>query len=732
MSLNLSRDSVSQKRTLESLLAGRVTKRPKVEDSQELQQAAIQLLYQHQNLSGLLSEVLSPSPSAETCVENAKQEQTVPEVLSSALAGSLLVPELKRQADRLGVPVVALSVRLLLERLKTTCHHDDDDDDDEAKVAKGVKRVLLPSCQRSPYKLEVAHHLNTHDILSIKYILESDEETRVWMVAGLKALCGRMPPQGEAQPEEEEQRDVQHTVLSSVVGLLVGTGYEETQGPVGPSRGTSLTCCSILDDMLSSERWIQLLDASLCSASASPEALRLFFMHTLTHTLTYKPRLKVSDAVAMQNEWSFAKTSRLHAVLFRKLAIVFRVEDLLHHLHQVLETQEVNWQHVLSFLSTLLVFTPDAQPCLRDLLGRLLTSAFEGYDLENMITAFLLTRQGCLEGPGFFPSYSEWFKLSFGGPSGYHGSSKKSLVFLLKFLSDLVPFDPPQYLKVHILHPPYVAVKHRSLLQEYVSLAKTRLADLKHQCHALQDVEKALSLFTTTGRISAPVMEASIFRRPYFLNRFLTALLTPRVLPLKADLKMSFIDALKKTDKIPAAQYSAYVEACQRQRQENKKGASCVQKDDGDPLDVLNTQLKELRRLVTTGEVGEMSAQLSRISHTLGVIFPDRASQVEEPRVIELHVDDVPLACELHVKVVDEILRTFCQCLLDSSSPPNKQSQWAAQLVDVLLGHTELVCVLMHRLWDLFHNQVTCSIPLTEALAAALLCNTQDNMLFCV
>lgn len=33
--------------------------------------------------------------------------------------------------------------------------------------------------------------------------------------------------------------------------------------------------------------------------------------------------------------------------------------------------------------------------------------------------------------------------------------------------------------KVHILHPPYVPAKHRSLLMEYVSLAKTRLADLK-------------------------------------------------------------------------------------------------------------------------------------------------------------------------------------------------------------------------------------------------------------
>ena len=43
---------------------------------------------------------------------------------------------------------------------------------------------------------------------------------------------------------------------------------------------------------------------------------------------------------------------------------------------------------------------------------------------------------------------------------------------MLMSLDDLVS-------QVHILHPPYVAVKHRALLQEYVSLTKTRLADLK-------------------------------------------------------------------------------------------------------------------------------------------------------------------------------------------------------------------------------------------------------------
>ena len=36
---------------------------------------------------------------------------------------------------------------------------------------------------------------------------------------------------------------------------------------------------------------IELFDASLCGVSVAPEALHRFFTHSLTHTLTFKPRL---------------------------------------------------------------------------------------------------------------------------------------------------------------------------------------------------------------------------------------------------------------------------------------------------------------------------------------------------------------------------------------------------------------------------------------------------------
>ncbi|XP_026166974.1 Fanconi anemia group A protein isoform X2 [Mastacembelus armatus] len=824
MSLSASCDSISQKRTLSSLIAGRVVKRPKQGDGEQLQQAAIQLLEQQQNLCSLLREVGNPEPCNLLSTQNGEQKQAVHQGISSAITGSLLVCELRRQAVQLGVPVAVLSVKMVLDRLMEIAGTEKEDEHNRRELFTSSQRVqlcvLLESSkellsqgalcpkllwkeyrrhQRLP-KLEVVYHLHFYSVLSLKFILESDEGVRSWMVSQLKALCSWTPPQGE-----EETRNVQQKVLLMCVGVLVGSGFERSHEPTAPDKRISLLCCSVLDAMLfwlldtmdncqtltsdgaGPELWIQIFDASLCGVSVSAEALQHFFTHSLTQTLTYKPRLTVSDAITLQNEWTFTKASPLLTSLFHKLAVIFSVELLLRHLQQVLETHEVNWKHVLCFLSTLLVYNPCAQHSLRELLSRLLGSAFDGYDLENMITAFLLARQGALEGPGIFLSYSDWFKMCFGGGSGYHATSKKSLVFLLKFLSDLVPFEPPQYLKVHILHPPYIPMKHRSLLMEYVSLAKTRLADLKEsvedmglyenisgadgptvqpQCQAVQDVEKAVNLFESTGRISATVMEASIFRRPYFLSRFLPALLAPRVLPVKADARMSFIEALRKADKIPAAQYSSYVESCQRQRTQDRSAVYLDTNDD--PLDVLKGQLQQFTELLVNGNDGEMSAQLSWISHTLNVIFPGGLDEQSEQTVIKLDIN-TPLSSSLHVKVINMILRNFCQCVLDAAhtKPPNKQGLWASRYVSMLLGNTQVLSSLIHRLWDLFHNQGSLlsaahllglaafvvhlhastphcpmvqltppllpkPVPVGEALSSALVCSTHANMLSCV
>uniref|UniRef100_A0A3P8X7F7 Fanconi anemia complementation group A n=2 Tax=Cynoglossus semilaevis TaxID=244447 RepID=A0A3P8X7F7_CYNSE len=283
---------------------------------------------------------------------------------------------------------------------------------------------------------------------------------------------------------------------------------------------------------------------------------------------------------------------------------------------------------------------------------------------------------------------------------------------------------------------------------EYVSLAKTRLNDLKEsledmglyedvsaagrasaqpQCPAVQDVERAVSLFETTGRISATVMEASIFRRPYFLTRFLPALLIPRMLPVKADARMRLIEALKKADKIPAAQFSSYVESCRRQRQQDR-GSVCLDTSN-DPVEVLRVQLQEFRGLVVGGADGDIMSQLSMISHTLSTIFPAGPDDVTELLVITVGLDSPP-SPELHVTVVNMILTNFCQCLLDAcrANPPNKQSLWASRFVSVLVSNRQLVSGLVHRLWELFNNQGSSLSPAHVLGLAALVVHLHASM----
>ncbi|XP_062856295.1 Fanconi anemia group A protein-like isoform X2 [Trichomycterus rosablanca] len=741
--------------------ASRTGRKRKLPSERELQDAAINLITHNQDISALLLETTSGCGSTTLSCE----------VSSAGTDGMwkhdgqirLIESELCRQAETLCVPVSLLSVRMVVETL-VSLHGSP-----HSTMIDSAHRVKLMTLLRSARELlnvgafspklfwqeywktqpvlEVLYRLHTEDLLPLEHTLNS-AGVAVWLVSQFQSLCG------SALMEEDEE--LRHHMLSTVVCVLVRAGFEDNQDSC-----VSQTCCLVLDTMLTwlldsleethptptgeqppqpvpaAAVWLGVFDVALYAASVSEDAVRKFFTHTLTRILTHHPRLKVSEAVEMQSQWSFAKTSRSLASLYCKVCVMFRMEEVCSHLQQVLETLEVNWQHVLSCISTLLVYHSHTQSCLKELLSRLLSSAFHSYDVEKMITALLLARQGALEGPAVFPSYSEWFKMSFGGASGYHGNSKKSLVFLLKFLSDLVPFDPPQYLKVHVMHPPYVPVKHRSLLQEFVSLCRTRLSDLKvsveqmglyevvsgavtevqPECVAQQDVEKAVALFESTGRISATVMEASIFRRPYFLSRFLSALLTPRMLPEQPDARMAFIESLRKAEKIPAALYYSYTEGCMREQ--HRAGVSSTQVQA--PQVGVQSELQELKRLLSTeASEGEIRGQLAVLSQTLSSAC-DRQDSQRECDIINLSLDP-PTSSYSTPSVVNVILQGFCECVVAACrvAPPNRQCQWVGVFLKMLSGHTQLYTHILHRVVQLLHIQGP-SLSAPHVLALAVL-----------
>ncbi|NXM67209.1 FANCA protein, partial [Serilophus lunatus] len=747
--------------------AGRARKRRSPFGSgAEVREAALRLLEQHQNLSDLLLEV---GDSAKPGVQDGTEHLGVsPE--------SFLVSVLQEQASRLGVPTATLAAKNAITIVERICQAPASPNPvpllspDQRKslscLLQMVKDLLANNlfcrslfCQemwkmKEPPVLEVVWHLHSRDITGLAELLERSPAgpTAVeWLCRSLCDLCEQAGgvPSGDTELAQHLLSG-KSLIYFAIVFLQNGFGQALELGRKVEFQKVSYICRAVLQRMLAwvldavgKEKqgdvstlqavkfWLNVFNVSVYGSVAHSDSLQQFFRHTLTEVLTYNPVLKVSDAIQKQKEWSFTRTSSLLTALFRKLLVAFSAKESISQLQQILETHEVNWQHVLSCVSTLVVCQAEAEQLFKDLLSHLLLKAFGNFDMENMITTFLIARQAALEGPAVFMPYSEWFKASFGNAGGLHGSSKKTLVFLFEFLSELVPFEPAPYLKVHIMYPPFVAAKHRSLLLEYITLAKTRLADLKvaiedmglyedlsstdeavqPQGQALRDVEKALQIFENTRKIPTSVIEASIFRRPYYTSWFLPALLRPRVLPKTPDAHMAFIDSLKRADKIPPNMYSTYLQAChamkEKMLQDDSKEEPSHSKE---PVEQLKAELAHLRMLVVDQAQWEgVPAQIAVISHRLRGVLGDSSAESEAaPLTSPIHISIPAPRLELcHQSVVDLLLTSFCQTLIAASSfnPPDRQGPCLSLLVKMMCGHRNLLPALLARLCQLIYHQ---------------------------
>ncbi|XP_010006760.1 PREDICTED: Fanconi anemia group A protein [Chaetura pelagica] len=697
----------------------------------ELREAALHLLDQHQNLTDLLLEV----------EESAKPDGQGGAELQEVSSESFIVSVLQEQASRLGVPTAALAAKNAVTSIERICRaHTSpsqlpllglDQRKSLSRLLQTLKDLLANNvfsrslfCQelwkmKDPPVLEVAWHLHRGDILGLAELLE-----RQALPPPREDLAVVFVQNGFQQTSELGRKlefkkvpHICHAVLQRMLTWVLDAVGKEKQEDVSTLQAMRF--------------WLNVFNVSGYRGAVHPDSLQQFFRHTLTEVLTYNPSWKVSDAICMQKEWSFTRTCSLLTTLYRKLFVAFSTKECVCLLQQVLETREVNWQHVLSCVSALAVCRAEAEQLFRDLLSHLLTKAFENYDMENLITAFLIARQAALEGPAVFMPYSEWFKASFGNAGGHHGSSKKALVFLFEFLSELVPFEAAPYLKVHIMYPPFVPTKHRPILLEYITLAKTRLADLKvaiedmglyedlsttdesvqPQAQALRDVEKALQIFESTRKIPTSVIEASIFRRPYYTSWFLPALLRPRVLPRAPDVRVAFIDSLKRADKIPSNLYSTYVQAC-RAAKEKRLQDECKEESSPsrEPVEQLRAELAVLRTLVVDqAKYEDVPAQVAVISHTLGSVcawdsHEDQTAAATSP--IQVNVS-APRLEPCQQSVVDLLLTSFCQHLVAASyfNPPNRQGPCLSLFVKMMCGHRNLLPALLGRLCQLIYHQ---------------------------
>ncbi len=200
-------------------------------------------------------------------------------------------------------------------------------------------------------------------------------------------------------------------------------------------------------------------------------------------------------------------------------------------------------------------------------------------------------------------------------------------------------------------------------------------------------------------------MEASIFRKPYFVGRFLPALLKPRPLPDVPDLRMKFIQALCRAGKIPSGIYSAYEKACKKEANSLLEGVFSDEEDMDDlllsPMEQLDASLQHFAQIVFTShqtpkQQAGIPGQISLISGKIhGVLETEHGGSTQNgPIVIDVNSHSFSKA---HFRVTDAVLSMVCQLVCGlSQNFPSQNPGWLTQLLAMLTQHSGIIEALLY------------------------------------
>ncbi|XP_074645475.1 uncharacterized protein LOC141901855 isoform X2 [Tubulanus polymorphus] len=476
------------------------------------------------------------------------------------------------------------------------------------------------------------------------------------VINDLKTLLLRVGLQ--VDDSDEKYKQIAETVIKDTVLYLVKHVYDTDSNKDGQKTQIKKVASAILDKLIKGLcDEIGSLDNTIKSpfmmirdvANIDMNILKKFAAHQMMTIIKHNPHYKVLDVIAQQDQWTYAKNAGGVSTMFKQMLVVFEHCEILGLLKRVLLNQEVNWKAALLFVATYLICFKDARAPFLDLVKDLISGALDNLESDRLIAAMLLVRQASLQGPQVFPTYQSWFQDMFQTESTSLANNRKSFTFLSKFLSDIVPFEPAFTLRAHILKPPFIPPKCAQIYNEYVALAKTRLSDLKETVEGevvifkrgerstldkdsqlKSDIENALVAFEESGKVPSAILEVSMFRRPYYVGKFLPELLKPRVLPKHPDSKMKFIEALHKLGKLPINMFNAYIQKCKERLTNGYESSESITElpVPVEPLAKLRYHLEELEAIILSDHSSaskmsdfgvKLAAIATSISHLTGL-----------------------------------------------------------------------------------------------------------------
>lgn len=267
---------------------------------------------------------------------------------------------------------------------------------------------------------------------------------------------------------------------------------------------------------------------------------------------------------------TFLKSEKLTCKKELKILNFIDLHELVELLKKIFISglKPVNWDSLFFLLTCMINHFEHAYTEMKSLINYLLEEALTNLKKDLLLYVFILARH-CSFPPGpNFPTYLQWFSSTFSSESSRPVNSKERSILFMDFLTEAAKYDASCYLKVHINRVPKLPIEYSSLVNDYVKLVKTILIDLNestelgifenisNKTSAEFDVETVLSIFSGTNEVPKCVLEATVFCKVYYENKFLVTLLSK--FEGENSVRHKFILKLNELGKVPNAMFLKY------------------------------------------------------------------------------------------------------------------------------------------------------------------------------
>ncbi|XP_071528013.1 uncharacterized protein [Panulirus ornatus] len=454
--------------------------------------------------------------------------------------------------------------------------------------------------------------------------------------------------------------------------------------------------------------------------SVTSEALESYCSAQLIYILTHRPNLQLGRVLRKQEKWRSTRADTTLSALMQKLVVVLGHEATLNTLDLVVTNDEVNWCCVLTLVATALNCHRATATTLKRMIKKKIQHGCEDQEMDLLIIGFLFARHASQEGRHIFPSYPQWFSSLFATESGSPASNKQAFVFLVRFMSDLVPHEPAYCLRAHVTSHIFTPKGCQEVLRDYYHLARARLQELKDSLNpnddqqsskisskVVEEVEAAVNHFSETGKIPNFVLEASIFRIPYFCSAFLPALLVSRPIPDVPDARAKLIEALHSAGKIPSNMFNNYIEACQKEVSDLLADVFMSDQDViEEPITELSNMLQELVNHSSCSQGRDEASSsmvlpvLSQISQKIEEIMRISDSRLKNISYIIINVRtfNAKLITYQVVEKIIGIVERLCFTSYPEGNIKKRRPSWLTQFVSLLSSSITLQQALFTHL----------------------------------